>query len=209
MVGKILRALVLAHEQARISEAGLRVVGTFGFFEVAAAGSDEWVRDSGPQGKTRAPTDVKVFANKTYKAGELVLVPVPKSASNITSTGISDRAIETVHMDEKSNPYKIVPSVCWEPKTAFLHPFWLARKIGLPQAANLQIVQLSVLSTVKCQGEFVTGLADQLHSETTAIPVWTNPKDIEEGAEIICYVPAKKEKPKQKAASTWASKKTT
>ncbi|CAK0862996.1 unnamed protein product, partial [Prorocentrum cordatum] len=208
VAGKILRALALAHQQARISAAGLKVVATFSYLETAAAGSEEWRRDSGPQAPTRPPTDVKVFAAKSYKVGQLVLVPLPKSAANITSSSISDKAIPTVHSDEKSNPYNIVPSISWDAKTKFLHPFWLAQKHSVKQAANLHMITLSVMSTVKCQGDLVSCLADQLQSEATEIPVWTNPEDIEDGAEIVCHVPPTQKTPKAKTASTWLSQKT-
>jgi len=204
-VAKILRALVLAHEQARISEAGLKVVGTFGYLEVAAAGSDDWVRASGPEGSNRQPTDVKVFAKKKFEKGQLVLVPVPRTSSSIAGGAISDKAIETDHSDEKGNPYKIDPCNSWDPKATFLHPFWLAKKVDQKQAANLHMIQLAVMNTVKCQGEIVSCLADQLLTDVTTVPVWTNPEDIEAGAEIVCHATSKKAPPKATAASTWAS----
>ena len=196
---------MLAHEQSRISEADLDVVGTFGYLEVSAAGSDDWRRASGTEGSSKPPTGVKVFAKKKFAKGELVLVPVPRTSASIASGAISDKAIATEHSDEKGSPYKIVPSNSWDPKAKFLHPFWFAKKVDEAQAANLHMIQLSVIGTVKCQGKIVSGMADQLLTDVTKVPVWTNPEDIEAGTEIVCHAPSKKAHPKAKAALTWAS----
>ena len=204
-MAKILRALVMAHEQSRISEKDLDVLGTFGYLEVSTAGSEDWVRASGTQTSSKPPTDVKVLAKKTFAKGQLVLVPVPRTSSSIASGAISDKAIPTEHSDEKGNPYKIVPSNSWDPKAKFLHPFWFAKKVDTAQAANLHMIQLSVIGTVKCQGEIVSCMADQLLTEVAKVPVWTNPEDIAAGTEIVCHAPSTKAPSKAKAASTWAS----
>ena len=132
MAGQILRALVLAHKQPRISEAVLKVVATFEYLEVGAAGSDKWVRDSGPKGAKEAPTQVQVFAARAFKQGELVLVPLPRTSASISANAVSDKAIATAHMDEKSNPYKIVPTTSWG-SSSVAAPFQWDSALARPQ----------------------------------------------------------------------------
>ena len=166
-----MQVLLSAH-QHQPKESGMKTAEGRAIIALALASASASV--GCPEVSVMFKPSKKVFAEKKFKSGSLVLAPESPAVLSTTGGKVPSSALMVAPPSEflsSATYYLTMPTMSHEPeKNTILSPFWMVRQSSVPGEVNMEIFQKQVDIAVKLRGS--SGDASKL---MVSIPMMKTP----------------------------------